>query len=285
MSTQKTLLFVGAHPDDETFGVGGTLAQYANDGVAVYYACATRGEVGSADPTKVRGYSTIGDMRWEELTCAAKVLGLADVIYLGYRDSGMAGSEDNEHTDALVNACLKQVTGKIVKTMREIMPQVVITFDPIGGYRHPDHIVVHDAAVKAFYAAGDPKQYVEAGPPFKPQKLYFTVFPRRFLKVAVKLLPFFGQDPHRFGKNKDINIASLVDMDFPVHARISISKPSVEKRNKAMACHASQSDGGSPRTGVFGFVNRMLGQNDLFMRAYPLTDNDVKEKDLFEGLD
>ena len=89
MSESKTLIFFGAHPDDETFAIGGTLAHYAEAGVKVYYACATRGEAGFAAPEYMKGYTTVGDMRWAELECAAKVLGLAGVIYLGYRDSGM----------------------------------------------------------------------------------------------------------------------------------------------------------------------------------------------------
>lgn len=285
MDTQRTLSFVGAHPDDETFGVGGTLAQYAASGYKVYYICATRGEAGKTDPIKPHGTDTLGDLRWEELKCAAKILGLADVIYLGYRDSGMPGSEDNKHPNALISAPLEQVTGRVVKAIRELMPQVVITFDPIGGYRHPDHIAVHNATVKAFYAAGDPKQYLDAGPPYKPQKLYFTIFSRRLLKVAVKLLPFFGRDPHKFGQNKDVDIASLAGVDFPVHATISLNKRSIHKRNKAIACHISQSDGGPPRTGFLNLVSKIFGLHDLYMRAHPQADNHLREKDLFDGLE
>src|SRR3989338_2894164 len=220
MTAKRTLVFVGALPDDESFGCGGTLAHYARQGDRVYYACAPRGEVGSADPEFMQGFATPGDMRWAELTCAAAELGLAGVIHLGYRDSGMPGSPDNRHPEALAAAPLEQVTERVVKILRDLKPEVVITFDPIGGYRHPDHIAVHNATVKAFHAAGDPAQFPAAGPAFQPQKLYFHVFPRGFLKVAVRVLPLFGQDPHRFGRNKDIDIASLAEVEFPVHARL-----------------------------------------------------------------
>ena len=107
INKKKTLVFVGAHPDDETFGIGGTLAKYASDGVNVYYICATRGEAGEVStPELMTGYSSVGDLRWTELKCAAQALGLIDVIYLGYRDSGMAGSEDNNHPQALATAPL-----------------------------------------------------------------------------------------------------------------------------------------------------------------------------------
>jgi LmbE family N-acetylglucosaminyl deacetylase len=283
MSKQQTLLFVGAHPDDETFGIGGTLAQYAAAGVKVYYACATRGEAGIADPEHMKGYATPGDMRWAELKCASRTLGLADVIYLGYRDSGMSGSEDNKHPQALVAAPIDQVAGRVVKVIRELKPEVVITSDPIGGYRHPDHITIHNATVRAFHAAGDPKQYPEAGPAFQPQKLYLSVFPRGLMKVAVKLLPLVGQNPHRLGRNKDIDIASAVAVDFPVHAVVRLSKQAIVTRNKAVACYASQLGGGPRRGGLLGFLRRVSRQRDLYMRHHPPVNSRHRETDLFEG--
>lgn len=281
MSRQQTLIFFGAHPDDETFGVGGTLAHYAAAGVSVYYVCATRGEAGSAAPERQRGYATLGDMRSAELKCAARILGLADVIHLGYRDSGMPGSDDNKHPQAMAAAPLRQVVGRVIRVIRELKPAVVITFDPIGGYRHPDHIAIHNATVKAFHAAADPSQYPEAGAAFQPQKLYFSIFPRRLLKVAVRLLPLFGQNPHRFGRNKDIDIASLAKVEFPLDAIVLLSKRIVRIRDKAAACYLSQADGGSPRAGLLGLINRLFRQRDLYMRAYPPADG-CRESDLFQ---
>ena len=117
LNRPRTLLFAGAHPDDETFGAGGTLAQYAAAGVKVYYACATRGEAGSVRPGYLRENTTIGETRWAELKCAAGILRLADVIHLGYRDSGMPGSEDNKHPDALVMAPIEQVVERLVRVI------------------------------------------------------------------------------------------------------------------------------------------------------------------------
>ena len=284
MGEQRTLVFFGAHPDDEAFGVGGTLAQYAAAGFKVYYVCATRGEAGEAAPEYLEGYTTMGDMRWAELKCSAQMLGLADIIHLGYRDSGMLGSKDNEHPEALVAAPLEQVAGRMVKVIRNIEPEVVVTFDPIGGYRHPDHIAIHNAAVKAFYAAGDAKQYPEAGSAFQPQKLYFSIFSRRLLKIAVKLMPLFGQDPHRLGVNKDIDIASLVEVDFPTHTIIRLTKQAIETRNKASACYVSQLGGTPRRSMLFRLAEKFSRQRDLYMRAYPPADGRRREVDLFEGV-
>ena len=284
MNKEKTLVFFGAHPDDEAFGIGGTLAQYAAAGVKVYYACATRGEAGEAAPEYLKGYSNMGDMRWTELECSAKVLGLAGVIHLGYRDSGMTGANDNKHLEALITAPPERVIGSVVKVLRDIKPEVVITFDPIGGYRHPDHIAVHNATVKGFHAAGDAQQYPEAGPAFQPQKLYFSIFPRRFMKIAVKLMPLFGQDPHHLGVNKDIDIASLIEVDYPIDAVIRLTKQAAEARDKASACYASQI-GGRPRGSfLFSLVGKLSRPRDLYTRAYPHTEGRQREFDLFEGV-
>jgi N-acetyl-1-D-myo-inositol-2-amino-2-deoxy-alpha-D-glucopyranoside deacetylase/mycothiol S-conjugate amidase len=195
----------------------------------------------------------------------------------------MPGAEDNNHPNALVAAPLEQVTARVVKVIRDVKPEVVVTFDPIGGYRHPDHIATHNATVKAFHAAGDPKQYPEDGPVFQPQKLYFSVFPRRMLKMAVKLLPLFGKDPHRFGRNKDVDLASLLEVEFPVQAAVRLTRQAIELRNRSSACYVSQTDGGPPRRRVLSFVLKLLGQRDLFMRAHPPGDG-RREADLFEGV-
>ena len=283
---QTTLLFVGAHPDDETFGTGGTLAKYASRGAKVVYACATKGDVGTVDEEHMRGFDSTADMRWSELKCAAGILGLADVIYLGYRDSGMPGSPDNHHPLALAAAPIEEVTGRVVKVIRDLRPQVVITFDPIGGYRHPDHIAIHNATVRAFSAAGDPQQYPEAGRPFAPQKLYFHTFPKGFFKWAVKVLPIFGQDPSHWGRNKDIDFASLAQVEFPVHAHIHLDGPAIDAKSRASACHSSQLGGGPPASGLLGLAFRSIQNQEMFMRAYPpvAPGQRVRETDLFEGV-
>jgi LmbE family N-acetylglucosaminyl deacetylase len=118
--------------------------------VDVHYACATRGEVGTVDAELLQGFATTGDLRWSELEAAVKILGLTGVHWLGYRDSGMPGSEDNRHPDALVQADHDVLVGKVVATIRTLRPQVIVTFDPCGGYGHPDHVSIHYAAKKAF---------------------------------------------------------------------------------------------------------------------------------------
>ena len=140
MTDKKVILVVLAHPDDETFGMGGTLAYYAHSGVEVYLVCATRGEVGEVPEGMMDGFTSVAELRESELRCAAGTLGLAGVYFLGYRDSGMPGSPDNQNPQALAAADQDKVVGEVVHYIRLLKPQIVLTFDPIGGYRHPDHI-------------------------------------------------------------------------------------------------------------------------------------------------
>ena len=279
---KKVLLAVVAHPDDESFGMGGTLALYAKAGVEVYLICATKGEAGEVPAQMLEGFSSIGELREHELSCAASELGLAKVHYLGYRDSGMSGSPENNHPQALVQAPVDEVAKKIALLIRNIKPQVIITFDPIGGYMHPDHIAVHNACVAAFKIAGDKAIKLDNLSPFTPPKLYFHIFPRGLLKYFVKLMPLFGKDPSKFGKNGDIDLALIMNQDFPTHARINYRKVA-EQREKASACHASQ--GGDRQSGYFlTWILRLLSTNESFMRAVPPPVKGHPERDLFKGI-
>jgi LmbE family N-acetylglucosaminyl deacetylase len=280
----KTILAVLAHPDDESFGLGGTLALYAQKGYDTYYVCATRGEAGDVAEEHLNGFKDKAELRTEELMRAAKHLGLKGVFFLDYRDSGMPGTEDNKHPDAQINHSVDEVAGRIVKYIRELKPEIVLTFDPIGGYKHPDHIHVHKATKLAFERADDSSFHPESGAAFKPSALYYQVFPRFILKWAVRLMPLFGKDPTKFGNNGDVNLKDLAEVEFPVHVRLDISSVSEIKR-EAGAEHVSQGGLGM-RQGLMGFVTRFLGEREEFMRAYPpVPDGKYKvARDLFDNL-
>ncbi len=279
-----------AHPDDESFGPGGVLAKYSAEGVNVHYACGTRGEAGIADPDQMKGYASLGDLRWHELECASRLLGLTALHYLGYRDSGMPGSEDNHHPNALVQAERGALTGKLVALIRTLRPQVVLTFDPHGGYGHPDHVTMHQATTQAFFAAGDPNQYPEqlAGglAAYAPQKLYYTAFSTSALKVAVFVMRLLGKDPTRFGRNQDINLTEIVTHAPRITTRVDVT-PYIEIREQARACHLTQGGG---RMGVFSWMPMPLRRallrlgEETFARVHPPIDRRAREKDLFDGV-
>lgn len=282
MVENKKILAILAHPDDESFGMGGTLALYAHRGVEIHLVCATRGEAGEVEPQFLEGYQSIAERREAELRCAAKHLGLKKVHMLDYRDSGMPGSTHNEHPKALINAPIEQVTEEITAYIRKVKPQVVLTFDPVGGYRHPDHVYIHNAAVAAFHAAGDPSYSPNGSQPFQPEKLYYHVFPRGLVRLLVRVLKFFGRDTTRFGRNKDINLEVLAgDQDFPAHVVINYRRFS-RLKDEASACHASQLDFGGQGPALVRWLRRISAHRDSFMRAYPpAEENQRKQRDLF----
>ena len=281
--TTRTILAVLAHPDDESFGMGGTLVLYARKGYQVHLVCATLGEAGTVDDEYLHGFDSISALRESELRCAAQSLGLTAVHLLGYRDSGMPDTPENEHPNAQINHSVEEVAGKVVNYIRKVKPDIVLTFDPLGGYKHPDHIHIQKATTLAFERAADASFYPETGSPFKPLALYYHLFPRGFLKWATRLMPLFGMDPTKWGRNKDIDLKSLAEVEFPTHARIDIREV-VDTKREAGACHASQG-GILMRRGLMGFATRALEKYENYMRVYPPINGKTKVvKDLFEGI-
>jgi N-acetyl-1-D-myo-inositol-2-amino-2-deoxy-alpha-D-glucopyranoside deacetylase len=277
---KKVLLAVLAHPDDETFGSGGTLAYYASIGVDVHLICATRGEAGEVDAELMQGYSSVAELREHELRCAVKALGIKELHLLNYRDSGMAGSLENSNPRALAAADLEVVAGEVTHLIRELKPQAVITFDPIGGYLHPDHIAIQRAAGKAFSAAGDVTQYPDGLAAYQPQKLYFHTFPRTMLRVALFFMRLTGKDPRKLGRNGDIDLLPVAEANFPVNAMVDY-RSVLKERSDAFACHASQ--GGKRTNNLLQFFQKIFGVSDQYMREVP-PPGKKREKDLFEGI-
>jgi LmbE family N-acetylglucosaminyl deacetylase len=282
MAVKQVLLAVLAHPDDETFAMGGALALYAHRGVAVHLVCATRGEAGEADEKYLQGFNSIAELRESELGCAAKQLGLNGVHFLNYRDSGMPGSKDNQHPQALINAPLEELIGKIVQQIRELRPQVVLTHDPMGGYGHPDHIYLQKATALAFHAAGEPAAYPYSLPAYAPQKLYFHTIPRTALRWMVRLMPLIGKDPRKFGNNGDIDMKAIAGVNFPTNAKINYTAVA-SARTAASNCYSSQG-GQKTNQGVAGLLRGWASSSEIFMRAYPQPERGYIEKDLFEGV-
>jgi LmbE family N-acetylglucosaminyl deacetylase len=155
----------------------------------------------------------------------------------------------------------------VVHYLRDLKPDIVLTFDPIGGYRHPDHIHIHQATVLAFENAANPAFYPQAGAPFQPAQLYFHTIPRGFLRFAVMLIRLVGKNPKKWGRNGDIDLESLANVHFPTHVRIDYTSVA-QKKTLASACHASQG-GSQMRRGILGAIFRLLGESDTFMQVYP----------------
>lgn len=279
---KRTLLAVLAHPDDESFGPGGTFARYAAEGVDVHIAIATDGAAGSVASGSEDAREKLAEVREKELETAVSLLG-ATLHNLGYRDSGYIGDPANDHPDAFVQADLQEAIGRVVKLIREIRPQVIITHDETGGYFHPDHIQCWKITVPAFYAAGDPEKFPEIGPaPYQPERLYYTAFPNTWVKFIVFLFKLRGQDPTKFGRNKDIDMTRVGVDRRQLNAFIDY-RHYWEVKMAASAAHASQGGGGAfswlPKA-----VQKMLLARDTFIRAEPPVPPGYREKDLFAGI-
>jgi len=281
----RTLLVVYPHPDDESFGNGGALARYAGQGVAVHYACATRGECGTVAPALLDGYADVAALRTAEQECAARALGLAAVHFLGHRDSGMQGAADNDNPAALIQAPLERVAGQITALIRALRPQVVLTFNSYGGYGHPDHIYLHYATRVAFAAAPDPGRYAEqiaAGlAVWRPAKLYYPTFGTRFVRTIVGAMRVLGRDPRRFGQNNDVDAVRIIEETTPITTRVECGDW-LEPNIRARQCHRSQSSGMPPYDRLpRALVRRMLGAEN-FTRVIPAWENGAeRERDLF----
>ena len=176
-----SVLAAFGHPDDEGFGCGGLLALLADGGARITMVCATNGDVGEISDPGLATPQNLGQVRREEMRRAMAVTGITDVRFLGYRDSGMDGTDDNDHPDSLLQAEPGRVVAQVVQVIRETRPDVVLTHDPTGGYGHPDHITIHNHVTQAFSLAADPGYQPDpdaASSPWQPRLLYWVCFPR-----------------------------------------------------------------------------------------------------------
>jgi LmbE family N-acetylglucosaminyl deacetylase len=184
----RKLMAIFAHPDDEG-AIAGTLAHYARQGVDVTLVCATKGEAGEISDSSLATPETLAEVRQKELETACELLGITHLQFLGWRDSGMEGTPENEDPRALVQADPNEVMGKLVGLMRQYKPDVVITFEPFGWYGHPDHQVVSRWATAAYEQVGDATAHPESGKVWQPQRLFHAVIPfskfRGMIETAV----------------------------------------------------------------------------------------------------
>ena len=281
----RRILIAFAHPDDESFGLGGLIAKYVDDGAEVYLICTTNGDAGTVSPEMLNGYNSISELRLSELACASQKLGFKEVFTFGYKDSGMMGAETNNDPQAswhVWNHHPDEMVERVVTVMRQIQPQVVITFNKYGGYGHPDHIAIQRATEKAFYLAGDESYQTDGLAPYQPQKLYYSNIPTFLIRIGIMWIKLQGKDPRRMGTNQDIDIQAVLDNAEPIHTRINI-KDYLDIWDEANACHASQ--GGGRNSFIPRWLRKLMGAKQGLTRAYPAPLNHkVDESDLFQGV-
>ncbi|MEP7135833.1 MAG: PIG-L family deacetylase [Chloroflexota bacterium] len=269
MPTNLKLLAVFAHPDDESMGMGGTLAKYAAEGVETYYVCASRGERGWFGSEETNpGFERLGQIRTQELENAVKELGMCGLYFLDYID----GEVDQAPHAEIIN--------KIVTHIRRIQPQVVVTFPPDGNYGHPDHIAIGQFTNAAIMCAADASyKDSENLPSHRVSKLYYMVDGEGFINLVA---PFMGDmtfpvDDQVRGEVawKEWMITTHIEMADHCHAAW-----------RAIQCHQSQ----MPTIGALAEIHpdaatAVLAMQGTFFRAFSLVNGGRKiETDLFEGL-
>lgn len=278
----RRLLIAYAHPDDESFGLGGMIAKYVSQGVEVSLICATNGDVGTVSPEMLNGYSSIADLRLAELDKAAEILKLTHVFKFGYKDSGMMGSPTCDDSGCLWQAPQEEVTRRVVEVIRQVRPHVVVTFNKYGGYGHPDHIAIQRATTAAFPLAGDPTYQTGNLAPYAPQKLYYSSIARRQLNMIIRVMKMRGQNPRALGKNHDIDLVQIVENAEPIHTLVDI-RHFYRHWDAASAVHKSQLGGRMPR--VPKSLRPILTPYQGFTRVYPAPPRPrVDEHDMFEGV-
>jgi LmbE family N-acetylglucosaminyl deacetylase len=270
MKTMKTLLVIFAHPDDESHGPAGTLAKYAAEGVKVYYLCATRGEAGSVEAQFLAEGGSIAELRTAELQNAARELGLAGVEFLGYRDSGMEGSEDNLHPDSLYAAPLDEVAGLIAQHIQHLRPDAIITHDRYGWYGHPDHIKCYQATLRAYQmlygiTIGAEVQTMSV----KAPRLYESTFSKALLKMMVRMMPLVGRNPRKHGQNGDVDLVQISQWDVPSNMRHSVGCY-LPRKDAAIACHKSQHPLAQSTNPLMAALLRWSDSVECFNRLYPV---------------
>lgn len=278
------LLGAYGHPDDEQ-GVSGLMHKYASEGVDVTLVCATRGEAGEIAPGVSATPENLGAVREEELRCAAEKIGVNNLYFLGYRDSGMMGTLENNDPRAFWQANLFEVAEKLVRIIRRHKPQVITTFDPNGGYGHPDHIKIHQASLIAYFVAGDPRIYPdqitkEGLEPWTVSKLYWGAFPRsrfeRYAELAKQAGIDLGVPMQEFLKR--------AQPDEIITTRIDVS-PYVDLKLSALFCHASQMNPNS----IFSKIPIEIRKEGLKVETLVRAESRVvvqgPETDLFTGIE
>ena len=193
----------------------------------------------------------------------------------------MKGDPSNDHPAAFINADMEETIGRVVRLIREIRPQTLITHDETGGYFHPDHIHCWRVTTAAFYASGDPTRYPELGPePFRPDRLYYIARSARQYRIFSWMRRLEGKDPTRVGINKDIDLTRLGVPSEKVHARIDI-RPTWEIKREASAFHATQGGGRGFYPWMPEWLRKQLFGHETYIRAYPPVPDGYREKDLF----
>ena len=307
-----TLMTIHAHPDDESIGCGGTMAKAVAAGLRVVLVTGTRGELGEIvvpDLDTPDNHRRLGELRAAELERAMAHLGVTEWETLGYRDSDMMGRVGNLDPRSFWQADLDEAAGRLVWLMRQYQPDVVTTYNEYGGYGHPDHIRVHDVAVRAFPRAGDPAWYPKqlapehggTGPaadegglaPWAPLKLYEQAYPASFFEAMNAYYERTGQ-PNPWAPPEDATPEQLAEMeaeaakmlvpDETITTWIDVSGKPLDQKWAALGEHVTQIAADFPMVALGLDAWRELWSREAYILRESRIETALPEDDLFAGI-
>jgi len=261
--------------------MGGILASVAAAGTRVTVVTATRGEAGEIhnrdDADEIR--DRLGEIRTSELEAALEVLGVGRPVFLGYRDSGMMGTPQNQHSGAFWRAEFFEAVGRLVRIIREHRPEVVTAYDPFGGYGHPDHIQVHRIGTAAYWAAADAGRFPggDYGEPWMPSKLYWSTWSRdRMIKVR-------RQMTSDLAAGVEVEEPSAGSLQGHITTTVDIGEV-FDLKHRALLCHDTQFAADSwIRTLPSNVLRGFLGFESLTL-VHSAVECAVDDPDLFAGI-
>lgn len=277
-----TLMAVHAHPDDECITTGGVLARYSAAGVRTVLVTCTGGEVGEISDPALATADNLAEVRERELAEAVRILGISERYQLGYRDSGMIGTADNDHPGSFWQADLDEASGRLVAIVRRTRPDVIVTYNERGDYGHPDHINAHRIAVSAFARSGDATWYPEQSlEPWQPRKLYYSAWPRsRFerFRAAIAAAGLGGPE------GDDEEWGSMATADELVTTTVDVAAY-LDVKRAALAAHRTQMGA----DGWFLQIPEPIWRATWGVESFRLIEHRVgggspPEDDLFAGL-
>lgn len=294
LDSRRRLLLVHAHPDDEAIANGATMARYVDAGARVTLVTCTLGEEGEVLVPELAHLAAdrddeLGPHRIGELATAMEALGVRDHRFLGgpgrYRDSGMMGLATNERAGCFWQADVDEAAGLLAEIIREVRPQVVVTYDENGGYGHPDHIQAHRVAMRAIAVAADPS--AGGGEPWQVAKVYWTAIPDSWLREGMRRLREAGDSTTFEGMDPDGDLPMATPDELVTTAVDAVDH--VEAKLAAMRAHATQ----IAVDGPFFALSNNLGNEVWGVEHYRLVagepggdrDANGRETDLFGGLD
>lgn len=298
----KHLLLVHAHPDDESIGQGATMAKYVSEGIGVTLVTCTGGEMGEILVPELEHMAadrddTLADQRRLELDNAMKELGVTDHRYLGgfktYRDSGMKWHEDGHavpadtiHENAFWHADLTEAAAHLVTVIREVRPQVMVTYDEFGGYGHPDHIQAHRVATYAAALAAVPSYRQDLGEAHDIAKIYWGAMSESRMRAGLRMLRDSGDTTTFEGMDPDGPLPPFITADENLSAVVD-GTAFIDQKMAALAAHATQ----ITTDGPFFAMSNNLGATAWGLEFYRIAkgsrgpvDGDGLETDLFAGL-